>query len=109
VFNEKTKHVFCRFFSVMILSGIIMFAPAALSAQDTLPKEKNWEFNLAPFYLWAVNMDGDMTVMAVLISPGILPAYLIFNPGNMCLCFSVTGIWISTSRTEVVRTCSSTI
>ena len=23
----------------------------------------DWDFNLAPFYLWAVSMDGDMTVM----------------------------------------------
>lgn len=22
--------------------------------------EKNWQFNLAPFYLWAINIDGDM-------------------------------------------------
>jgi hypothetical protein len=60
---KKQNIFFVAIFSVMILSGIIMFAPVALSAQDTLPKEKNWEFNLAPFYLWAVNMDGEMTVM----------------------------------------------
>ena len=49
--------------TIMILSVIMMLTPAVSSAQDTTPKEKNWEFNLAPFYLWAVNLDGDLTVM----------------------------------------------
>lgn len=26
-------------------------------------EDKNWEFELAPFYLWAVHMDGDLTTM----------------------------------------------
>ncbi|MCP3660887.1 MAG: hypothetical protein GY696_00075, partial [Gammaproteobacteria bacterium] len=26
-------------------------------------ENKNWEFEIAPFYLWAVNMDGDLTTM----------------------------------------------
>jgi hypothetical protein len=25
-------------------------------------KEGNWEFNLAPFYLWAVSIDGDVEI-----------------------------------------------
>jgi hypothetical protein len=49
-------------FKVVILSGMVMFTPVVLNAQDTLPKEKNWEFNLAPFYLWAISVDGDLTV-----------------------------------------------
>jgi len=59
----KNRNIIATIFTVMILSGIILFIPAALNAQDTLSKEKDWEFNLAPFYLWAVSMDGDMTVM----------------------------------------------
>ena len=50
--------------TIMILSVIMMLTPAVSSAQDTTPKEKNWEFNLAPFYLWAMNLDGDLTVMS---------------------------------------------
>jgi hypothetical protein len=57
------RNIIVTIFTVMILSGMVMFTPAALNAQDTVSKEKNWEFNLAPFYLWAVSIDGDMTVM----------------------------------------------
>lgn len=30
-------------------------------AQDSISQGKNWEFNLAPFYLWGVTIDGDLT------------------------------------------------
>ena len=59
----KKQNIIVSIFSVIILSGMVMFTPTALNAQDTLPKEKNWEFNLAPFYLWAVSIDGDLTTM----------------------------------------------
>ena len=57
------RNIIITIFTIMILSGIAMFSPSVLTAQDTSPKEKNWEFNLAPFYLWAVSIDGDLTVM----------------------------------------------
>ena len=57
------RRIIATIFTIMILSGIAMFSPSVLTAQDTSPKEKNWEFNLAPFYLWAVSIDGDLTVM----------------------------------------------
>ena len=57
------RNIIATIFTVMILSGMVYFTPSALNAQDTSPKEKNWEFNLAPFYLWAVSVDGDLTVM----------------------------------------------
>jgi hypothetical protein len=41
------RNIIATIFTVMILSGIVLFIPAALNAQDTSPKEKNWEFNLA--------------------------------------------------------------
>ena len=59
---KKRINIITAIFTVMILGGFVLLIPAALSAQDASPKEKNWEFNLAPFYLWAVSMDGDMTV-----------------------------------------------
>jgi len=42
---------------MMVLVGICPFAQATDSAEG-----KNWEFNLAPFYLWAVTLDGDVTM-----------------------------------------------
>jgi len=59
----KKQNVIIATFTVMILSAIVMFTPSASTAEDTLSKENNWEFNLAPLYLWAVNVDGDLTVM----------------------------------------------
>jgi hypothetical protein len=44
--------------SVLIVLFICTTANAGESS-DT----GDWKFNLAPFYLWAVSMDGDMTVM----------------------------------------------
>ena len=57
------RNIIAAIFTVMILSGIVLFIPAALNAQNTLSKEKNWDFNLAPFYLWAVSIDADLTAM----------------------------------------------
>ena len=31
-------------------------------AEEPSSETKNWEFNLAPFYLWAVSMEGEQTV-----------------------------------------------
>jgi len=31
-------------------------------AEDATSQAKNWEFNLAPFFLWGVTIDGDITV-----------------------------------------------
>ncbi|MBW1790515.1 MAG: hypothetical protein JRK53_28585, partial [Deltaproteobacteria bacterium] len=42
---------------LMVMVGICPSAQAVDSA-DT----KNWEFNLAPFYLWAVSLSGDVTM-----------------------------------------------
>ena len=59
----RKRNLIINIFTFVILSGIVMFTPPALNAQDTLSKEKNWDFNLAPFYLWATSIDGNLTVM----------------------------------------------
>lgn len=48
--------------ATIFFGGIVVFTPLSVQAQDPLPKDKNWEFNLAPLYLWAISMDGNMTV-----------------------------------------------
>jgi hypothetical protein len=62
-YSMDKRNIIITIFTVIFLIGIAMFSPSVLTAQDTSPKEKNWEFNLAPFYLWAVSVDGDLTVM----------------------------------------------
>ena len=54
-----------------MLRRIICFAAAVLFsvslctitfAEEPSSETKNWEWNLAPFYLWAVTLEGDQTV-----------------------------------------------
>lgn len=44
---------------VFILIFTLMASSSAFAEQ--VKDDKNWEFNLAPFYLWAFTMDGDLT------------------------------------------------
>ena len=45
--------------SVFVSAVIVFLLTSTAFGQD----KDTWEFNLAPLYLWAINMDGDMTVM----------------------------------------------
>ena len=49
---------------IVAIAGILMvlFILTSSYASDT-SGTGDWDFNLAPLYLWAVSMDGDMTVM----------------------------------------------
>ena len=44
--------------ALLIFSGIFSTSALAEDAATT----KSWEFNLAPFYLWGVNIDGDLSL-----------------------------------------------
>jgi len=41
-----------------VLTFIVILTASTASSQE----ENSWEFNLAPFYLWAANLEGDATV-----------------------------------------------
>ena len=45
---------------VLLLVAFLMVCPSALAEQTS--EDKTWQFNLAPFYLWAVTIDGDVTL-----------------------------------------------
>lgn len=47
---------FILFFMTLSLLGF-----SSVTFADDTSKNKDWQFNLAPFYLWAVNLDGDMS------------------------------------------------
>lgn len=51
---------------ISIIAVLVLFITApCFAAEDTGKKsEGNWQFNLAPFYLWAVNLEGDLTTGA---------------------------------------------
>lgn len=48
----KLKHF------VLILVTVLCFSPTTAIAQD----DGNWDFELAPLYLWAISIDGDLGI-----------------------------------------------
>ena len=50
------KKLICITIICLAISGI-----PGLSFSKESPAENNWQFNLAPFYLWGINIDGDLS------------------------------------------------
>ena len=50
-----------RILTMSVIVLVLAFVCPLAYAEDT-SDTKAWDFQLAPFYLWAVNMDGDVTV-----------------------------------------------
>jgi len=50
------------FIFAALMISIITIVPPAANADNSASNQKNWEFNLAPFYIWGVAIDGDLTV-----------------------------------------------
>lgn len=46
---------------VFVSAAIVFFSTSTAFGQE----QDRWEFNLAPFYLWAVNLEGDATVRGI--------------------------------------------
>lgn len=57
-----------------VLAFIVILTASTTSGQE----ESSWEFNLAPFYLWAVNLEGDVTTRGM-TNPVDLPFDTIFD------------------------------
>lgn len=45
---------------LFLVLAFLLISPLAYAEEAS--ETKNWHFQLAPFYLWAVNMEGDVTV-----------------------------------------------
>ena len=54
----KMKNCKC----LIILMCLLAVLSQTAIADDSVSQDKNWEFNLAPFYLWGVDIDGDVTI-----------------------------------------------
>jgi hypothetical protein len=48
--------------ALSVLLGIFLVLGASTAFAGETQKESNWDFSLAPLYLWAVNMDGEMGI-----------------------------------------------
>jgi len=58
----KKQNIFPLFLSaVVFLAALLLFSHAAVGSEETTEGDNSWEFNLAPFYLWGITMDGDIT------------------------------------------------
>jgi hypothetical protein len=54
--KKKTK------ISVLMIAIVVGFFWSSAFAQEASSETKNWEFNLAPFYLWGVSLEGEQTL-----------------------------------------------
>ena len=55
---------------VFILTGMLLLSNSLSIAQENLAKD-DWQFNLAPFYLWGINIEGDLSAGTDKIPGGI--------------------------------------
>ena len=77
------------------LSGVILILAIWLECLTAYAEDpssnSNWEFNLAPMYLWAVSIDGDQTVKGVDVDLDV-PFSDIFDNLNGALTFHFEGL-----------------
>ena len=50
------------FSSCIVLLFIVLLVGSSSAIAQEADEDKNWQFNLAPFYLWAVHLDGDVEI-----------------------------------------------
>ena len=52
--KKSVSYAFIALLTILIIGNSTVFAQETTGSKD-------WEFNLAPFYLWGISIDGDMT------------------------------------------------
>ncbi len=68
-----------RFRFTIIIIALFLFVTTpcfATSENEKASDEDKWEFNLAPFYLWAINVEGDLSIGN---APGSVPLDVSFD------------------------------
>jgi len=58
IMGVKNVRIFLSFIAIFFTSLMLLFFCSAASAQE----EDNWQFDLAPLYFWAANLDGNAVV-----------------------------------------------
>jgi len=61
-----------RLVGIAVALVLFITAPCLATADSSKESEDNWQFNLAPFYLWGINLEGDLSVGTNQI-PGNVP------------------------------------
>ncbi len=72
---------------IMVVIGLV----CAMAYGEESNSNSDWEFNLAPMYLWAVSIDGDQTVHGVDVDLDV-PFSDIFDNLNGALTFHFEGL-----------------
>ena len=75
-------------FTIMLMIGMA----CSLGYAEEGSSNKDWEFSLAPMYLWAVSIDGDQTVKGIEVDLDI-PFSDIFDNLNGALTFHFDGLY----------------
>jgi hypothetical protein len=87
--------------AIALLVLLALFSPLAIAeeaskistdAKSDTSTSKDWEFSLAPMYLWAVSIDGDQTVKGTKVDLDV-PFSDIFDSLNGALTFHFEGLY----------------
>ena len=76
----------------IVTSFVVLLLLCPLAYAEETSGTKNWEFELAPLYLWAASMDGEMTVKGI-TAPVELPFDEIFDSLESAFTFHFEGLY----------------
>ena len=91
---KKLKEAITLLILLALLSPVAIAEDASKISSDAksdTSTSKNWEFSLAPMYLWAISIDGDQTVKGVKVDMDV-PFSEIFDSLNGALTFHFEGL-----------------
>jgi hypothetical protein len=79
-------------FYVLMIGIIVSLVWSTAFAEEPSAKKKNWEFNLAPFYLWALSLEGEQTIGT---NTGDIDVDIddIFDKLESAFVFNFQGMW----------------
>jgi hypothetical protein len=86
----KMRRTLSAVILIIVIGLVIGLVCLTAYAEDT-NSNSNWEFNLAPMYLWAVSIDGDQTVKGNEVDLDV-PFSDIFDKLNGALTFHFEGL-----------------
>jgi hypothetical protein len=88
------------FFEAVLVLMLACFSVSAFAGEQA--KEGNWDFNLAPLYLWMVDMEGDLGIGPV--NTGVnVPFSDIFDNLESVFTVHITVISMSAHPVPVLR------
>jgi len=81
-----------RAISLVVAFVLLLLSPVVFAEEASQAEKNDWEFNLAPMYLWAVSIDGDQTVKGNKVDLDV-PFNEIFDNLNGALTVHFEGLY----------------